>query len=41
MFCYIAALEIHSHDKVNYSLPKKKKKWLQEQITLIYSVPKH
>lgn len=26
MFCYIAALEIHSHDKVNYSLPKKKKK---------------
>lgn len=45
MFCYVAALKIHSHGKVNYSLPKDKKgrkeKWLQEQITLIYSVPKH
>lgn len=26
MFCYVAALEIHSHGKVNYSLPKKRRK---------------
>lgn len=26
MFCYVAALKIHSHGKVNYSLPKDKKR---------------
>lgn len=46
MFCYVAALEIHSHGKVNYihcqkKEEERKEKWLQEQITLIYSVPKH
>lgn len=44
MFCYVAALKIHSHGKANYSLPEdkeRKEKWFQEQMTLIYSVPKH
>lgn len=39
MFCYKAASEIHAHDQL--FIAKFKKKWLQEQITLIYTVPKH